>query len=676
MRRGLFVALIACAAACGAGNNNGDGGTVPTPPSTVDGVMFPWSVFDGSVPDVPLAAAPGKTWYVDANKGDDSFDGTSMTPSGSVGPKKTLGAMLKSGTVQPGDTVLLAGGIYREYPSFEMVAGKPNAPIVIGSYGRGTGAPILDGGLKPATWTKYTAQGQTTVWQTSTTSLSAITSTRPVLGIYVNSGKTEAALKEVIHGQVTPYPNNPLPPNQTQAELKDNSNHWYFDAGAGVLYADFGGTLGAADPNQADISILFSSLDNKQPLIVLTAQHGYFSFVGLTIRASSWHAMYSEASGITFDHCDIKFNGGGGLSFDANSTDVGVAHNSILNTRIWMNVLSNYPRFNNAFTGGGWPGGIGWHDQSFAVAQGNLVYGNGGEGIVMYGTPASGGSAQLSQGNLIRNNVVFDNFSVNIYIDNTQNVTVEENFVFDHPRDIGQTFDGLFAASSGYDQDFGKRLTPSGISLADEPGSSFDSAAHLSDITVINNIFAGVPFGFVDYDDGTKGTVHGLKNCLIANNTFVLAPAAPPGQYLYGWRHEYTGTKDASANSLVQNNIFAVATADSHFVEMNGNGMGITTDHNVYSGGGVWLTSDQSQDFAAWQAAHQGWDVGSLAMDALLDDPSEFTQPAAQKRIYDWSKARPKGGSPALTAAMTETKFNTDFTGTPRSAWDVGALTK
>jgi hypothetical protein len=673
MKKRALVAVLACVAGCGDGGKSGVDGN--TPPTTVEGITFPWSVFDGTVPDVPIAAAPAKTWYCDPANGDDSFDGTSFTlVSGTVGPKKTLNGILKSGVVQAGDTVLLGGGIYREYPSFEMVSGKPGAPLVIGSYGRGTGAPILDGGIKPNAWTKFSAQGQTTVWQTSTKGLAQITPTRPVLGIYVNDGKTEAALKEVIHGQVSAYPNNPLPPNQTQADIQDNSNHWYYDAGAGLLYADFGGTLGSGDPNQMDISILFNSLDNKQPLMVLTGPHGYFSFVGLTIRASSWNGLYSETSGNTFDHCDIKFNGGGGISFDAPGSDVNVAHNSILHTRIWMNVLVNYPRFNNSFTGGGWPGGMGWHNQSNAIGQGNLVYGNGGEGIVHYGTPGSGGSAHLSQGNQIRNNIVFDNFSVNIYLDNTQDVTIAENFVFDHPRDIGQTFDGLFAASSGYDQDFGKRLTPSGISLGDEPGSSFDGAAHLSDITVINNIFAGVPFGFVDYDDGTKGTVHGLKNCLIANNTFVLAPAAPPGQTLYGWRHEYTGSKDASTNSLVQNNLVAAASADSHFVEMNGAGMGITVDNNLYSGGGVWLTSDQSESFTAWQTAHSSWDLHSKNADALLEDPAEFTQTQAQKHIYDWAKARPKAGSPTLGAGTTQDKFGGDFTGAARSSWDIGAL--
>ncbi|MGZ3442597.1 MAG: hypothetical protein ACXVDD_23915, partial [Polyangia bacterium] len=108
------------------------------------------------------------------------------------------------------------------------------------------------------------------------------------------------------------------------------------------------------------------------------------------------------------------------------------------------------------------------------------------------------------------------------------------------------------------------------------------------------------------------------------------------------------------------------------FVEMNGVGMGISADNNLYSGGGVWLTSDQTEVFTAWQTAHSGWDLHSLNMDALLEDPAEFTQ--TQKPVYDWSKARPKAGSPAFAAGTTPDKFGGDFTGATRSSWGIGAL--
>ena len=41
----------------------------------------------------------------------------------------------------------------------------------------------------------------------------------------------------------------------------------------------------------------------------------------------------------------------------------------------------------------------------------------------------------ISQGNLIKNNIVYDNFSVNLYLVSTENVTAEQNFIFNHPEE-------------------------------------------------------------------------------------------------------------------------------------------------------------------------------------------------------------------------------------------------
>src|SRR5207253_7973950 len=123
MKRLLLVALF-CASGCGDSSKamgTGDGGDGRM--TVLGGITFPWGLFDGSVPDVATAAAPGRTWYCDPVKGSDSNDGSSFALA-----KKKIGAMLTSGSVKAGDTVLLGGGIYREYPSFEMVAGTAAAP--------------------------------------------------------------------------------------------------------------------------------------------------------------------------------------------------------------------------------------------------------------------------------------------------------------------------------------------------------------------------------------------------------------------------------------------------------------------------------------------------------------------------------------------------------------------
>ena len=390
MRHLLLVGLVGVFAATGCSSSkskggNPDGGGGPAgggssqfPPG---GTTFPWPVFDGTIPDVPEATGGGATWYADAQNGSDSNDGTSFATA-----KKTLNAVLTNGKLKAGDTVLLGGGVYREYPQWsDGPSGKQGSPITIGSYGRGTGAPILDGGFKAPMWTKYTAAGQSHVWVSSTSGTQA-TSKTPVMGIYVNDGKGgEYALREVLHGQIPKYPNDSLPPNETQDNISDGSNKWFFDTSANNIYADFGGTLGDGDPNTADVSVIWNSYAGSgghQLLIYLAQGHDYFTFIGLTIRASSWSGVYTESNGHTFDHCDIKFNGGAAILFSYSGMQLGNG-NTVTMSRIWMNVLNNWPRFNNDNTSGGWPAAIAWSSQSNGLSEGNVSYLNGGEGMTV-----------------------------------------------------------------------------------------------------------------------------------------------------------------------------------------------------------------------------------------------------------------------------------------------------
>lgn len=657
------------------GPGNPDGGGGPAGGGTGEfpqgGITFPWPVFDGTIPDVPEATGGAQTWYADAKNGADSNDGTSFATA-----KKTLNAIITGGKLKAGDTILLGGGVYREYPQWSNgPSGRQGAPITIGSYGRGTGAPILDGGVKPATWTRFTDSMQKNVWVSSTAGTKVAAKT-PVLGIYVNSGKGEYALREVIHGQVAKYPNDPLPPNETQANIADNSNKFFYDAAAEKVYADFGGTLGDGDPNDADISLLYDSYNSGRGhdlLVYLGKGHDYFTFIGLTIRASSWNGVYTESNGHTFDHCDIKFNGGAAILFSYSGTELGNG-NTVRLSRIWMNILNNWPRFNNDNTSGGWPAAIAWSSQSNGLSEGNVSYLNGGEGMTVGNSDLAG---KVSTGNVVRHNIVFDNFSVNLYINNTQNVLLEQNFVFQHPRDDGQTFDNLFAVSKGYSEDYGRRITPPNVVMGDEPGSAYDQQAHLANITFVNNIIAGGKFHFLDYDDGTQPPHHGLRNCTIANNTWVLGSVPVPGQTGYGWLHLVD--TDTSTGSLFQNNVFVTAASDDQFAKVpKATGPGIDLDYNLYAGPGQWTNDTTRIDFTAWKAAHPTWDAHSITGDAALGDLGEFSQTVTQKLVYDWSKATPQASSPVFGAGTSLQQVTTDFTGAARAAGskDLGALAK
>jgi hypothetical protein len=649
----------------GGGGPPGGGGVFPP-----GGTSFPWPVFDGTVPDTPEATGSGKTWYCDPVNGSDTNDGTSFAKA-----KKTIGGMLRNSSLKAGDTVLLGGGIYREYPDWSSgPSGKAGTPVTWGSYGRGTGAPILDGGVKPATWTKYTQGGQTTVWQSSTAG-TVIGSSTPVMGIYVNSGSGEYALREVIHGQLSPYPGESLPPNRTQADIADGSNNFYFDRTGQKVYADFGGTLGNADPNAADISLVWDSANSgagHKLLIYLGAGHDYLTFIGLTIRAGSWSGIYTESNGHTFDHCDIKFNGGAAILFSSDGRTVGNG-NTLKYSRIWMNILENWPRFNNGNTSGGWPAAVDWSTQSNGLSDGNVSYMNGGEGMTVGNSDVSG---MVSMNNVVRHNIVFDNFSVNLYVNNVQNALLEENFVFQHPRDDAQTFDGLFTTSRGYSEDYGRRITPPNLVIGDEPGSAYDGQAHTANITVINNVIVGGKYGFLDYDDGTSGpNHHGLRNCNISNNTFVLNNIPVPGEAGYGWYHSVD--TEQNSGTIMQNNIWVTGSSDDVFARVTAStGSGIDNDYNIYAGPGGWSNGTNRLDFTAWKSSHSAWDQHSMQADALLVDLAEFNQTVTQKFVYDWSKATPQAGSPAIGHGKAVQAVTRDFTGAtrPSGSLNIGAL--
>jgi hypothetical protein len=390
--------------------------------------------------------------------------------------------------------------------------------------------------------------------------------------------------------------------------------------------------------------------------------------------------VYSEASHALFDHCDFKFNGGAGFLFGTASTDTTVTDNRVTYSRVWMNVLNNWPRFNNGNTGGGWPAAATWANQGNAVSLGNIVYENGGEGVDFTTTLSGDGvTPHLVSGNLVRNNIIYDNFSVNLYFCNTQGILVDQSFVFTHPLDASQTFDGLLAINAGYGGDLARRLVPITVGLGDEPGSSFDGNAHLQNIQLTNNIFAGGKRQYLDWDDGTKDQGHGLKNDVIANNTFIAASqAVPDGSRGYGLYPRPNAGK--STNSFVENNVVASIDGTDLFIRDDLTGStataGITLDYNLYSGPGTFSVQTTTMGLAGWRSAYPAWDAHSLNSDAMIQNPSEFSQTKAQKRVYDWSQAMPKVGSPASNVGTSLPQITNDFTGAVRKngSRDLGAL--
>jgi hypothetical protein len=189
--------------------------------------------------------------------------------------------------------------------------------------------------------------------------------------------------------------------------------------------------------------------------------------------------------------------------------------------------------------------------------QNNLIYESYGEGINIHG-----GMDQV----LIENNTVYNTWSVGIYPLNSTHVIIQRNLVYH--TDDQRFFDGTAPGRGG-------------IILSDEerPGSANYE-------TVINNIVMGywVNFGYwYQY----KFDVTGLKNTLIANNTFVNAHDSAgysDGKNNIGWSYANVWIDDSPNHSNVRfiNNIVLQEDPQKRNIWVPNN-PNFTLSNNLYS---------------------------------------------------------------------------------------------
>ena len=238
-------------------------------------------------------------------------------------------------------------------------------------------------------------------------------------------------------------------------------------------------------------------------------------------------------------------------------------------------------------------GGARLVSQSNALAQGNVIYVNGGEGHRSSGDTDAAGYARASN-NVVRNNVIFDNFSVNIYVDNTQNALRRAELRLRSPaRRRRRPSTTCSRSRTATTTDFGKRMTPVNISLADEPGSAYDGRRTWPTSPSSTTSSPAASFGFVDYDDGTSGPSATASRTASSPTTRGCSARAPvPGQQSTAGGTLSTGANpDASTQQPRRRTTSSsVPDADDYFVARppSGVGPGINNDYNLYSGPGTW----------------------------------------------------------------------------------------
>ena len=601
-------------------------GVLPAPASApAPASSYPWPVWTPASVAVP-ASITGNTYYIDGTLGKDTNDGKSLA---------SAFATVKMGVskVAAGDTVLIRAGLYREGLNLNGVpSGTAAKPITFGSYG--DGEVILDGSTKVSGWTQVSGS----IWR-------APVSFTPICVVL-----NDVPLKQTPEGA---------------SAVTAGSGKWFYDSAAKTITAD----VGSVDPNSADIVVP----NNNGSQYHVYFYGDYYTFKGLTIRGSGSNGVWGYGSHVTVERSNIKFNAKSAVSFLLN----GATDNAVLYSHIYQNTLLNWPRGNNGFAeaGGGWSGGIAWSGNLRPVARGNIVHMNGGEGVISYGTWAGkpSGSALFEQ------NVVYDNWSVNMYFDNQPNDVARNNIIYNHPVD---TSTWLYNTNAWPWNEMYKFTVC--LMLADEENSSdaTNNYANLNGTQVYNNLIAGCRIGIRDYSEGNANSIkyHGLKNTLIANNTIIL-PATPlPNTSTMGIFLQDNTTPSGTnrnVNSVIQNNIvYGFGNAPLIWIQNQKALAGVSLSNNLYYSAyatpfSIGFDTVQNVNFASWLST-TGVDALSVFQNPSLVNVNAFQ--ATGTAPYDYNNANLLDTSAARGMGKAQSVFTDNLSSATRSPWNSGAF--
>ncbi len=326
---------------------------------------------------------------------------------------------------------------------------------------------------------------------------------------------------------------------------------WSLEPTSGLIRVwAFGGT----NPASQEVIIINTSEDSDTETGIYMDNDGsgggvgnavFDGFVHQGAEAAVWAANFGRSGkqngGLTLKNCEIRFNWQYALRFNgwkgANVESCDIHHNGLVHFPVTKDI--------------NWPHAIiGW-DGDDVIVTGSKIHDNYGEGVGPY--------TACSNWKII-NNEVYDNFSVNIYIDTSDgDMLVDSNLVYNTGKN-----------GTGY------KISPDGIRIGNEgadiakPGDQdFDSTPNIYNVTVTNNIVLGVGPGITAFRYGGGSSY--LQNSSISNNT-VLAYSG------YGGADTDAIYVNPGENVTVANNI---VFGGGRITLGDGLGAGIKAQHNL-----------------------------------------------------------------------------------------------
>ena len=325
----------------------------------------------------------------------------------------------------------------------------------------------------------------------------------------------------------------------------------------------------------------------------------YVDFSGFEVRNSTRLGIHGYASHhVSANGNSVHHNYRGGIYFSnpagGVATDITVRANKVYN-----NCLEN--QYHTATSG--WGQALGLFRTDGVKVLDNEVYKNHGEGIDFI----------LTDNGVAEGNKVYDNYGVNVYLDNAQYIKVNRNL-------ITTTRDTVY---------FRHGAPANGISVANE---GYEIKNIGTNQVITNNLIVGSRVGFYH---GNSVYATGLSNVTVANNTF----------YGAEWTMVRLDTA-AHTNVTFANNIF-YQTGGGTMVE------------STFAGGVTFRTNN-------WYGGNAGA-AGNLT--DIIGDPRLVSPGSTRPEDYKLTPA-----SPVLGRGTPQTAVVSDFFNVQRPATvDIGA---
>lgn len=348
---------------------------------------------------------------------------------------------------------------------------------------------------------------------------------------------------------------------------------------------------------------------------------------GFEVRNSTGRGIVVNhpASNVTVRNVDVHDNWQSGIVIKGkaakNGGPVSFVKNIIIeDSKVHHNVRKARPTPEASQAGGS---GLVFIEAQNSVARRNQVYQNWGEGLV---------AGRRSDRITLENNVSWDNRHANLYINAVTYPVAQRNLIY-------CTDNREFWRKAGQPT---YRPGP-GIVLRDEVLDGNVPISHHQ--VVVNNIVVGCGRNFTVSSQRTEG---GLRDAIIAHNTFVEARGEVGSAYLNVSFSEATYVNSVFSNNLIVQSDHAVARQSGTNVLNN-----MRVSHNLYS----------SPPHSSWF----GGEVGRVMGDPRLVNSSRQMPP--DPAWYDL-----QSGSPAINRGLPLPQVAADFHGSARSSPpDIGA---